>query len=73
MSGFSVAVFRPYPFQEGKKIRVEGGPRSGDWEVISVGERKVALRCPVSGREVHWDRFCYLVDELDDEEWPLRD
>jgi hypothetical protein len=40
-----------------------GGPRRGDWEVIGLSDRKVKLRCPFSGREVEWDRFCYLVEE----------
>ena len=58
-----VAVFRPYAFQAGQKIRIEGGPRAGDWEVVSVSERKVKLRCPISQREFDWDLFCYSVDE----------
>jgi len=56
-------VFQPYPLEAGQKIFIESGPRRGDWEVAAVGERKVKLRCPVSGREVEWDRFCCLVEE----------
>ena len=65
-------AFRPYPLQVGHKIFIESGPRRGDWEVIGVSERKVKLRCPFSGREVEWDRFCYLVDERGGQ-WPHPD
>lgn len=65
-----VLVFRPYPLREGQKIRIEGGPRSGDWLVVEVSERKVKLRCPVSLREVEWDRFCFFAEEQQGP-WPL--
>jgi len=68
-----VTSFRPYDFRPGQKIRIDGGPRGGDWEVVEAGERKVKLRCPVSGREFEWDRFCYFVDEKEQREWPRRD
>jgi hypothetical protein len=71
-TGTAFLAFRPYPLQAGQKIFIEGGPRRGDWEVIGVSERKVRLRCPFSGREVEWDRFCYLVDERDGQ-WPHPD
>lgn len=48
---------------KGQKIHIEDGPRRGDWEVLAVDDRKVSLRCPVSGRIVEWNRFCYSVDE----------
>jgi hypothetical protein len=70
MAIHKVAVFRPYPFKVGEKITVDGGVRSGDWEVIDVDERKVKLRCPVSRREFQWDRFCYFVDEREGVQWP---
>lgn len=56
-------VFQPYPLQVGQKLFIESGPRRGDWEVIGLSDRKVKLRCPFSGREVEWDRFCHLVEE----------
>jgi len=28
-----------------------------------VSEKKAGLRCPISGVEVNWDRFCYFVEE----------
>ena len=65
-----VVVFRPCPLEVGQKIRIDSGPRGGDWLVIGVSERKVMLRCPVSQREVEWDRFCYYVEERRGP-WPL--
>lgn len=64
--------FRPYPLEIGQKLFIESGPRRGDWEVIGLSERKVRLRCPFSGREVEWDRFCYLVEEKKGT-WPYPD
>jgi len=73
MVGHRVSVFEPYPFEIGQRIRIESGPRAGDWEVIGVTERKVTLRCPISHREFEWDRFCYLVEDRENEEWPRED
>ena len=70
MRGQNVTVFKPYPFTEGQKIRISRGPRAGDWEVIEASERKVKLRCPLSGREVEWDNFCYFAEEHEKYEWP---
>jgi len=67
-----VLIFQPYPFQVGQKIFIESGPRRGDWEVLALGNQKVRLRCPISQREVEWDRFCYLVEERNDI-WPHPD
>jgi hypothetical protein len=58
-----VTVFKPYPFKKGQKIHIEGSNRSGDWEVIDISERKIRLRCPVSKKEVIWDRFCYFFED----------
>ncbi|MCI5145030.1 MAG: hypothetical protein D3923_05745 [Candidatus Electrothrix sp. AR3] len=58
--------FKRYPFSPGQKIRIEDGPRRGDWLVTAVDEKKVMLRCPVSGTEVAWDRFCYFSEERED-------
>ena len=63
MTSDRVVMFRPYAFRAGQKIRIEGGPRAGDWQVVDVSERKVKLRCPISQREFEWSRFCYLVEE----------
>ena len=66
----NVTFFKPYPFTCGQKIRITGGKRAGDWEVVAVGERKITLRCPISGREFEWDQFCYWMEEKKDEPWP---
>jgi hypothetical protein len=68
-----ISFFRPYPFVAGEKIHIEEGPRSGDWEVIGVGPRKVRLRCPISRREFEWDRFCYFVEARSQAKWPQTD
>ena len=73
MKADKVVIFGPYPFEAGQKIRIEGGPRGGDWEVVGVDERRVALRCPVTHKEVNWDRFCYFISEKEDMEWPQKD
>ena len=70
MTKHDVTLFTPYPFRPGQKIRITAGKRAGDWQVVAVGERKVTLRCPISGREFEWDQFCYLVEERNDEPWP---
>lgn len=72
MEKFDVTLFEPYPFETGQKIRITSGKRAGDWEVVGVSEAKVTLRCPISGREFEWARFCYRVQERQDEIWPLR-
>ena len=69
----NVILFEPYPFSVGQKIRITSGPRRGDWEVTGLSDRKVTLRCPISGREFEWDRFCYLAGGKKNEEWPRRD
>ena len=66
-----VVFFQRYPFRPGQKLHIGDGPRHGDWEVIAVDEKKVTLRCPVSGIEVEWERFCYFVEERD-APWPAR-
>lgn len=73
MARFDVTLFKPYPFKLGEKIHIDGGPRGGDWEVIGLTERKVSLRCPVTRREVQWDRFCYLVENQKNVIWPTED
>ena len=73
MQKTNVAIFRPYPFFEGQKIHIESGPRRGDWEVAGLTERKVKLRCPISKKEFEWNRFCYAVEERENEPWPRPD
>ncbi len=69
----TVAFFSPYDFQEGQKIHIRSGPRSGDWEVVHATEKKVRLRCPVSFREFEWDGFCFHVEDGTVAEWPQKD
>jgi hypothetical protein len=73
MAESTVSIFHPYPFKVGQKITIAGGPRNGDWLVVDVKERKVILRCPISGREFEWDRFCYFVEEHENVVWPHKD
>jgi hypothetical protein len=38
-----------------------------------MDERKLQLRCPVSGKEVEWDRFCYHAETVTQDQWPSED
>ncbi|MFZ5758899.1 MAG: hypothetical protein ACOY32_04605 [Thermodesulfobacteriota bacterium] len=67
----TIKHFQQYPFKQGDKIHIIDGRRRGDWLVAAVDEKKVTLRCPVSGREFSWDRFCYFVTE-EEQPWPHR-
>lgn len=73
MNSDDVTVFKPYAFEVGEKITIESGPRRGDWEVIGLSAKKITLRCPISQREVEWDRFCYLVEKRRGVSWPCLD
>ncbi|MDA8138929.1 MAG: hypothetical protein M0036_09775 [Desulfobacteraceae bacterium] len=70
MQTFKVSIFKPYPFKVGQKIRIKGGKRQGDWEVVDANEFKVSLRCPITNRQFEWERFCYIVQEKENEIWP---
>lgn len=65
----SVSVFTPYPFSINEKIHISHGPRHGDWIVAGFDDKTLTLRCPVSGKEFCWERFCYGV-EIRVQEWP---
>jgi hypothetical protein len=69
----TVLFFKPYPFEVGQKIYIDGGPRKGDWEVIGISDRKVKLRCPISAKEFEWNRFCYHTESRKGEPWPHSD
>jgi len=73
MEKLTVTLFRPYDFSVGQKIHIETGPRKGDWEVVGMTDRKIKLQCPISLKTFEWNRFCYLVEERQAEEWPRRD
>jgi hypothetical protein len=68
-----VVIFKPYPFEIGQKIHIDGGPRKGDWEVIGISDRKIKLRCPISFKEFEWNRFCYFAQERTNIQWPRED
>ncbi len=70
---YEVLIFRPYPLKAGQKITIDGGPRGGDWLVVDVSERKMKLKCPVTHKEVEWDRFCHFVTGSNTEPWPHKD
>ena len=70
MAETTVTIFKPYNFKPGQKIRIDGGKRAGDWEVVNQTEKTVTLRCPVSGREFEWNRFCYFTEKRENEQWP---
>lgn len=70
--GHDVAVFKPYPFSVGQKIRIENSRRAGDWEIAAISEHTVTLRCPISQKEFEWKKFCYLVDEETNSSWPQK-
>lgn len=72
MSGSRVTTFRLAPLEAGQKIRILEGPRRGDWLVLDVDGKKMRLKCPVSGREVEWDRFASFAATLENAEWPLK-
>lgn len=73
MEKHDIVVFKPYEFKVGQKIYIDGGPRSGDWEVIGLTDKKVKLKCPVSHREFEWNRFCYFAENQSDVRWPHKD
>lgn len=65
----SVTVFKVYPFEIGQKIHIKGSRRRGDWEVVDLTDAKVTLRCPISQKEVTWNRFCYFAEQIN-QLWP---
>jgi len=73
MGKHNVTIFKPYSFEVGQKIRINGGPRNGDWEVVGVSDRKIKLRCPISLKEFEWDRFCYFMEDRRGVQWPRDD
>lgn len=70
MSKHEVIVFREYQLTPGQKIKIENGLRRGDWLVVSSGEKKIRLRCPVSGVEIECDKTFSLVEMRVQDKWP---
>ncbi|MDA3786287.1 MAG: hypothetical protein PF568_05310 [Deltaproteobacteria bacterium] len=46
-------------------IYIDGGKRQGDWRVVAIDDKKITLRCPMSGRVFTWSRFCYEVGDIE--------
>lgn len=68
-----ITIFKTYPLKRGQKIRIEDHRRAGDWEVASVSEHTVSLKCPISGKVFEWNKFCYHVAEQQCDRWPSKD
>lgn len=60
-----VRCFTPCEFKVGEMIYIDGGKRKGDWRVVGLDDKNITLRCPMSGREFVWSRFCYQVSDID--------
>ena len=71
--GHQVTVFKPFDFTLGQKIRIDGGKRRGDWEVVGIEEKTITLRSPISNKEFTWNKFCYEVNQEFDAQWPQTD
>lgn len=67
-----VTVFTSYSFKVGQKIRLEKTRRKGDWEIVAINEHTITLKCPISKKEYEWTKFCYVVEEEKDVEWPRK-
>ena len=48
MSTDTVLFFKPYPFEVGQKIFIDGGPRKGDWQVVGISDRIQPCSCASS-------------------------
>jgi hypothetical protein len=72
MEKHDVTVFSPYSFKVGQKIYIDEGRRKGDWEVVSMDNHKIKLKCPVSLREFEFNRFCYFAKNEKGIEWPRK-
>ena len=70
MTEEEVIVFKEYPLAVGQRIHLDGGFRRGDWLVIGMTDKKIHLRCPVSGREVEWERIFCFAGVSGPAEWP---
>ena len=70
MTEQKVIIFKEYPLEVGQKIHVKGGSRRGDWLVIGMTDKKIKLQCPVSAREVEWEKIFGFVELSTRAEWP---
>jgi hypothetical protein len=70
VTGHEVIVFKGYELAVGQKIHIVNGFRHGDWLVIGVGDRKIKLRCPVSGVEIEWQKPFLFAEKRRQAKWP---
>lgn len=71
MPKHEVIIFREYQLQVGQKIHIADGFRQGDWLIIGCGERKIKLRCPVSGKEIECDKTFFFAEKRLQKKWPV--
>ncbi len=71
MAEHEVIIFREYPLEVGQKIHIDDGPRRGDWLVTGFSEKKIQLRCPVSGVDIACDRPLCFAEKRWQSEWPV--
>lgn len=71
MAENEVIIFREYSLEVGQKIHIGDGSRRGDWLVTGFSERKIQLRCPVSGVEIACDMPLCFVEKRRQPEWPI--
>ena len=71
MAEHEVIVFKEYQLEVGQKIHIADGFRRGDWLVIGCGERKIQLRCPVSGIEIECDKTFFFAEKRRQPNWPV--
>lgn len=70
MAEHEVIIFKEYQLKVGQKIHIDDGFRRGDWLVIGSSERKIQLRCPVSGAEIECDKTFFFTEKRRQPEWP---
>ena len=70
MAEHEVIVFREYQLKVGQKIHIVDGFRRGDWLVTGSSERKIQLRCPVSGVEIECEKTFFFAEKKLQREWP---
>ena len=70
MASHEVLVFKEFPLEIGQKIHIADGFRHGDWLVTGSSERKIQLRCPVSGKEIVCEKTFFFAEKKLQGKWP---
>ncbi len=65
----NITCLKPYKFTVGEKVNIASGPLRGDWLVIRVDEKSVALQCPVSKKKINWKDTCFEISR-NIQTWP---